>query len=321
MQRLLYDEGMMRRVIVHSFHSDVLKTLRNIDLDPDLILALDSHLDVFLPVKSTVEMFPIWIRSAATRATVHPLIRRAFGDFPALFKAEGRDLADLPRMILVVPEVSFITHVSEDMEKISDLVAGGSISPDQLSDDPLKTMSEFLSKGLGIEPFVSPPKNLMKLVEWGKAANFILLDVDVDYFQEMQTECYTPMRNAQPGQLGWATQAIKLIHKIKPQIITISEAKIAAIKDSNSNFSKMINQLERMGYKVTYKMAFKNDEEAQQLIEIYHEFHENVLKPLHQRQRFEKHTLGTNAFEKQLAEENEVIGQYFTHLSKPKARA
>jgi cell fate (sporulation/competence/biofilm development) regulator YlbF (YheA/YmcA/DUF963 family) len=312
---------MTRRVIVHSFHSDVLKTLPNIDLNPDLILAFDSHLDVFLPVKSTVDMFPDWIRSAATRATVHPLIRRAFGDFPALFKAEGRDLADLPRMILVVPKVSFIQHVSEDMEKISDLVASGSISPDQLSDDPLETMTEYLSEVLGIEPFVSPPKNLMKLVERGKAANCILLDVDIDYFQEMQTECYTPMRNAQPGQLGWTTQAIRLIHKIKPQIITISEAKIAAIKDPNSNFSKMINQLERMGYKVTYKMTFKNDEEAQQLMEIYREFHENVLKPLHHRQRFEKDALGTNAFERQLAEENEVIRQYFTHLSKPKARA
>ena len=196
---------MTRRVIVHSFHSDVLKTLANIDLDPDLILAFDSHLDVFLPVKSTVDMFPDWIRSAATRADVHPLIRRAFGDFPALFKAEGRDLADLPTMILVVPKVSFITHVSNDMEKISELVAGGSISSDQLSDDPLDTMTKYLSDVMGIEPFLCPPKNLMKLVERGKAANCILLDVDVDYFQEMQTECYTPMRNAQPGQLGWTT--------------------------------------------------------------------------------------------------------------------
>jgi hypothetical protein len=311
---------MARRVIVHSFHSDVLKTLSNIDLDPDLILAFDSHLDVFFPVKSTVDMFPDWILSAATRATVHPLIRRAFGDFPVLFKAEGRDLADLPRMILVVPKVSFITHVSEGMEKISDLVASGSISPDQLSDDPMETMAKFLSEVLGIEPFVSPPKNLMKLVERGKAAKCILLDVDVDYFHEMQTECYTPMRNAQPGQLGWATQAIRLIHKIRPQIITISEAKIAAVKDPNSSFSKMMNQLERIGYKVTYKTTFKNDEEAQQLMEIYREFHENVLKPLHHRQRLEKDGSGTNAFERQLAEENEAIRQYFTHLSRPKVR-
>ena len=82
----------------------------------------------------------------------------------------------------------------------------------------------------------------------------------------------------------------------------------------------MINQLERMGYKVTYKMTFKNDEEAQQRMEIYREFHENVLKPLHHRQRFEKNAIGTNAFERQLAEENEVMRQYFIHLSKPKAR-
>jgi cell fate (sporulation/competence/biofilm development) regulator YlbF (YheA/YmcA/DUF963 family) len=320
MQRLPQDEGMTRRVIVHSFHSDVLKTLGNIDLDPDLILAFDSHLDVFLPVKSTVDMFPNWIRSAATRATVHPLIRRAFGDFPALFKAEGRDLADLPRMILVVPKASFIQHVSETTEKMSDVVASGSISPDQVDADPLEAMARYLSEVLGIESFASPPRNLMKLIEPGKAANCILLDVD-DYFQEMQTECYTPMRNAQPGQLGWMTQAIRLIHKIKPQIITVSEAKIAAIKDPNSNFSKMINQLERMGYKITYKMTFKNDEEAQQLIEIYREFHENVLKPFLHRQRLEKDALDRNADERRLAEQNEAIRQYFAHLFKPKAGA
>jgi hypothetical protein len=160
----------------------------------------------------------------------------------------------------------------------------------------------------------------MKLVERGKAANCIFLDVDVDYFQEMQTECYTPMRNAQPGQLGWAAQAIRLIHKIKPQVITISEARIAAIKDPDSNFSKVIDQLKKMGYKVTYKMRFKNDKEAQQLMEIYREFHENVLKPLHHRQRFERHALDTNASERERAEENEAIREYFTHLSRPKAR-
>jgi cell fate (sporulation/competence/biofilm development) regulator YlbF (YheA/YmcA/DUF963 family) len=309
--------GMLHRVTVHSFHSDVLKTLANIDLDPDLILAFDSHLDVFMPVKSTVELFPGWIQSAATRPTVHSLIRRAFGDFPPLLKAKGMDLTELPKMVLVVPEACFKTHVYHESEKIRELLATGPISRDQ-SSDPIETWTWYLSQALGIEPFLSPPKNFTKLIELGKAANCVLLDVDVDYFQEMQAECYTPMSNAQPGQLGWTSQVLRLVHKIKPQIITISEAKTVAINDPDSNFSKTIDQLRRMGYKINYKRSVKDDEEAQRLIEVYRDLYENVLKPLHDRQRLEKSALSRDAIERDLTEEDEAIRQYFDHLSKSK---
>ena len=74
-----------------------------------------------------------------------------------------------------------------------------------------------------------------------------------------------------------------------------------------------------MGYKVTYRLTLKNDGEAEQLMQVYLEFHEKILKPLLHRQRFEKDAIGKNALERHLAEQNEAIRQYFVHLSKPKS--
>ncbi len=233
---------MVPKVIIHSFHSEVPKTLQRIDLGPDFIIALDSHLDVYLPIKSNVDSFPEWIRSAATRATVHTLIRRRFGDFPPLLKSQGLDPQDNPRMVLVVPKVSLETHVTASMESMNDLVLGGAVTREEIG-DPLKLEYSHLSEALGIEPYTSPPKNLMKVIELSETSCCPYFDIDVDYFQDMQSECYTPVGKAQPGQLGWTTPVLKLIHKLKPQLITVSEVKVEAAKNPDSNFRKFIAQL------------------------------------------------------------------------------
>jgi hypothetical protein len=306
---------MKKRAIIHSFHSEVPETLRSISLDPDLIIALDSHLDVFLPLKSNVDAFPDWIRSAATRATVHAVIRRMFGDFPLMLKAQGLDTSNIPRMLLVTPKSCLNTHIVDNMERMTDLIIGGAVTSEQIG-DPSEAVINYLSEELGIEPYPSPPKNLMKLTEIAKSASYPLFDIDIDYFQDMQDECYTPVGNAQPGQLGYSAQALRFIQKIKPEIITISEVKVEAVKRSDSKFSNFITSLKRQGYSITYKLKFKDDEEAKQLIEIYRAFHEGVLKPLQRRQRSTSNGLGAASIIQQQNEEKEAVREYFRQIKR-----
>jgi hypothetical protein len=72
-------------------------------------------------------------------------------------------MADLPRMMLVTPKVSFMTHVTECYVKSRDVIANDAISYDQQSGDPSEGMTRFLSDVLGIEPFSSPPKDHIKM--------------------------------------------------------------------------------------------------------------------------------------------------------------
>ena len=109
---------------------------------------------------------------------------------------------------------------------------------------------------------------MLKLVKMSREAKRTLLDLDVDYLYELQAECYTPLKNAQPSELGQMKRVHRLIRKAKPSLITISEAKVAAIRDPESNFSKFVNKLRAMGYEVEYTGIFTSDEEAEESLRI-----------------------------------------------------
>ena len=311
---IMGDKKLERRAIVHNFHSQVCKTLHKLDVEPDLIVALDSHLDWFWGVKNIVESMPKRIRLAASRASAHTLIRRAVGDLPILLKVEGRPIDFLPEMILVIPQISLNHYVLEHVKEIQQLILGGAISPDQIG-NPLESFLNYLSSFLGIGVFTSPPKNLMKLVDMLREAEFPLLDLDVDYLQELQTECYTPIKYAHPGQLGWAAQTLRVIRKTKPPLITISEVKVAATQEPNSSFSKLVSRLKNWGYKIEYKLIFDNDEEAERLIKIYQEFYEGVQKPLERKHRMEPDYLSKEALGRYLKELKEATKRYFRQRS------
>lgn len=51
---LIVRSKLERHVLVHSFHSQVFETLAELDYEPDVIVALDSHFDVHLPLKNTL---------------------------------------------------------------------------------------------------------------------------------------------------------------------------------------------------------------------------------------------------------------------------
>lgn len=140
-------------------------------------------------------------------------------------------------------------------------------------------------------------------------ADSTLLDLDVDYLYELQTECYTPLKNAQPGELGWIGRVLRLIRKVKPSLITVSEAKVAAIRDPKSNFAKFVNKLRGMEYNVEYTDIFANDEEAEELLRIYQDYYERIWKPITKKQRGD--FFGSD-FKKHIGELTEATKKYFS---------
>ena len=273
-----------------------------LDIEPDLIVAFDSHIDWFWGVKDIIESMPKQIRLVAGRASAHTLIRRAVGDLPMVLMAEGLSVDLLPEMILVIPRISLHHHILEYSEWIG-------------VKDPLKSFLGYLSKFVGIKVFTSPPKNVMKLKDMLRESEHSVLDLDVDYLQELQTECYTPIEHAQPGQLGMVPQMLRFIRKTKPEIITMSEAKVTAMREPKSNFSRFIGHLKNMGYKISRKTIFDNDEEAERLIKIYQEFYEGVQKPLERKRRMEPDYFSKEAFERYHKELKEATKRYFRQRS------
>ena len=278
-------------------------------------MALDSHLDVFMGVKDVVECLPKRLRLSAERASSHTFIRRAIGELPILLKSEGLPTDFLPDMILVVPQISLNTYVYEQAEKMRDVIAGGALLPHQIR-GPLEVCQSYLSGVLGIQVFTSPPKNLMKLVGMVREAEYTILDLDVDYLREMQAECYTPIEHAQPSQLGLTANVIRLIRKTKPRVITVSEVRVAATQEPKSNFSRFLDGLKNLGYKINYELIFDNDREAERLIEVYKEFYETVQKPLERKQRMESDFLGKGATNRHIKQQKEATKRYFRQVRK-----
>ena len=58
----------MKRVLVHSFHSQVKDSLRKIDFEPEIIVSFDAHLDLHIGRKEQIEAYPDKILPAALRA-------------------------------------------------------------------------------------------------------------------------------------------------------------------------------------------------------------------------------------------------------------
>lgn len=263
------------RAIIHSFHSDVFYTLAKFDEHPDLILSLDSHVDAQL--FGQVESMPKEIWPVALRASSHTLILRTFGELPLLIEEKDEYSILSPKMYLAIPskcwETEYLTmglkidHILEDKDKFRNVR------------DIKTTHLNHLKKHYGIKIYESPPNNLLYLVKKLNKSDYPMLDIDIDYIGNMQSECYTPMKNAKIKDLGNVNKVISLIRKSKPPVITISEAKLSAINDVNSNFSKMIDKISNLGYEIEHSQVLDNDEEAIRLIRIHENYFKEVQEP------------------------------------------
>lgn len=302
-------EKLERRVFVHSFHSQVFETLAELNYEPDVVVAHDSHFDVSLPLKDTLILMPSEIRLAATRVSAHTLIRQVLGGLPGILRTEGLSTDLLPDMFLVVPKCSLKTHIFAAREQLLHGAMISGVVPAREFTRSRDGFLNYLSLILGIKVFTSPPRNLLKLAKILGESESILLDLDVDYFYELQAECYTPLKNAQASELGQMGRVQRFIRKVKPSLITISEAKVAAIRNPKGNFSKFVNKLRAMGYEVEYTNVFASDEEAEESLTSYQRFHEQIWKPITEKQLIQGEL--RSDIERHISELREATKKYF----------
>ena len=258
------------RAIIHSIHSQVPETVSTLGERLDAIVSMDSHLDVSLGGDDSI--YPEELRIIAARTGAHSALRNITGGVSAL---EGsRPGGDAPEVIAVVPEAMLARHA---MDIESKLPRSLRVSDQEES---IASAVDFLAGTMGIEVYPSPPKALQGLVRRMGRAGSWLLDVDVDYMQEMQRECYTRIINPGPGVLQSVSHVVEFIRKSKPETITISEAKVAAIRDGRSAFSAFVDELRAEGYEVEERGVYASDAEVVRGISVCKEFYRTVSRRL-----------------------------------------
>jgi hypothetical protein len=138
---------------------------------------------------------------------------------------------------------------------------------------------DFYWRTFGIHVHPSPPRRLGELLPRIKRDD-VVFDIDVDYFHEMQTECYSPLVNVEPGDLGHLVQVLDLIKKVKAPLITISEAKAAARKNNASTFNQLIEWLRKRRYAIESSELFEDDAEPERALQVFKEYWRTVREPL-----------------------------------------
>jgi hypothetical protein len=220
---------------------------------------------------------PEEIRMAALRLSALTNNLSAFGKLPRFIDPEDEDSFPAPEMCLAVPGVCFDTELYTEYRYLEKYA----VLKEKLRNRRAfeKEYRRNIKKAYGIKIFESPPNNLLKLVKKLKKEVYPILDIDVDYLGIMQGECYSPRKNARLHDLGDVDKVISLIRKSKPPLITISEAKLNAINDANSNFSRMMDRIRNLGYEVEFSTMLESDEEAMTLISIYENFVKDIQEP------------------------------------------
>jgi hypothetical protein len=258
------------RAIIHSIHSQVPQTVSALGERLDAIVSMDSHLDVSLGGDDSI--YPEELRIIVARTGAHSALRKITGGISAL--GGSRPAGDAPNVIAVVPEAMLARHAMDVESKLPRSL--------RLSDqeESIASAVDFLAVTMGIEVYPSPPKALQGLVRRMGRAGSWLLDVDVDYMQEMQSECYTRIINPGHGVLQSASRVLEFIRKSKPETITVSEAKVAAIRDPRSAFSAFVGELRAAGYEVEERGVYASDAEVVRGISVCKEFYRTVSRRL-----------------------------------------
>jgi hypothetical protein len=179
-----------------------------------------------------------------------------------------------PRLIVVMPERMLAAHA---MDVESQLPRSLRISNLQ---DSISSSVDFLKERMGIEVYQSPPRSLLRLVRLTRKTRGWILDVDVDYMHEMQRECYTRIIERETGVLQTMSNVLAFIKEARPDTITISEAKVTAIRNPKSGFSSFVADLKAMGYLIEERGIFTSDTEVLKGISVCREFYRKVSRVL-----------------------------------------
>lgn len=235
----------------------------------DVMISFDSHIDDGLAgfreevVTAIEDNLPM--RYTTGRAATHVAFRTTFGD-------------SLDEIYVISPQSCIETsagHIFQKMQETMDKVEKP-LFERQLAkskEEFIKQKLEFLRLAWGIQVIPCPPKDPVSVVKEIMArATMPLLDIDVDYFADMQNECYTPMKGAEPYQLGHLERVLRLIRSVKPPIITVSEATVKALNNPESKTNHLLQKLENMGYERENFFIFESDEKANGLMKLWEDF-------------------------------------------------
>jgi hypothetical protein len=257
------------RAIIHSIHSQVPQTVAGLGGRFEVIVSMDSHLDVSLGGDDAV--YPQELRIIVARTAAHSALRNITGGVASLEAPERPKIG--PGVIAVVPEAMLARHAI-DVE--SNLPSSLRLHDQRESID---STTAFLADTMGIEVYASPPKPLQGLVARVKGREW-LLDIDVDYMQEMQSECYTRIINPAPGVLQPMSSVVSYVKNSVPDTITVSEAKVAAIRNPRSAFTRFIGELRDLGYRIEERGIYADDAEVVRGIKVCREFYRTVSRGL-----------------------------------------
>ncbi len=259
------------RAIILSIHSQVPGALTKLGHRFDTIVSLDSHLDVSLGGDN--ELYPKELRIIAARTGAHAAIQNITGGLEGLrSRKPGERLR--PRFIIAIPQRMLARHAS-DLE--SKLPASLRIHDQKKS---IASVVDYLAETMGVEIYQSPPKPLSNLVRLVRGSRSWVLDIDVDYMYQMQEECYTQIRGMGTGTLQSMSRVVRFVRESRPETIIISEARVSAIRDSKSNFSKLIAGLSDLGYEIEEDEVFESDTEVLRGIAVCREFYRTISREL-----------------------------------------
>lgn len=249
-----------------SFHSSSVKYIE--DCDPEALISLDSHADTVLcgvtgKLMAIAESMPKNLRDAVLRPSTHTLMRR---HMPS------------SRIFVVTPLTCLISATLGEhklsLEINSDRIIDASI--EKTSQNAVEFQKSFIERILRMKSYTSPPNSLKKLAEEVRGQTTVI-DIDVDYMADCQGECYTmaPGLEIKDGKvvrprksdLGSPDKVLKLIKLTKPAVITLSEAKLSALRKSDSFTAKFLRMLQGLHYGIEYGALLSSDEEAFDLMD------------------------------------------------------
>jgi len=298
-----------KKVIVSSFHTSSPYAIKESGIDLDAIVSFDSHIDdMALGIRSEIvdalqdDRVMLHGFQRAGAHVVFSLLFSNHGLYPANFRKQK--VKSVPTF-LINPKAVVEDHFVKKQFMIQ--AEYGDQIPEQYAsffnksnEEGIKSIIRSAVDLMGIKIIPSPPadpiKKIRKVLENSKTPVF---DIDVDYFTVMHDECFTPRtRDGKPMDLGNLDRILKLIRKVQPPLITMSEAKMKALNNPNSKTSFLLDSLKNMGYEREDFILVEDDEYAQHLCDLPYEFEKGYHEYF---KKLELSILDENAMEKQKA--------------------
>ncbi|MGB6595217.1 MAG: hypothetical protein WA323_02410 [Candidatus Nitrosopolaris sp.] len=245
----------MKKVILSSFHSCSLDALECEGVEPDRILSFDSHIDTNLlgileEVLSKIhDNRPL--RYAFTDGGAHALMTKAFPH------------TDID---IVIPRVCLEGNIAVMQNRFLDIFNFSTET------EAFREFIEFSKKAFNLNIKLSPPKDPVAFSSLLSSDSII--DIDVDYFGDLQNECYIPRigPGAKLHDFGNLERALRLIRSTKPNIITFSESKVSCLNDPSSKTNYLLNRLKSMGYTIETFFLYGSDKQAWEYLHKLREF-------------------------------------------------